>query len=57
MAKKQSSRKSKPSVMDRIAAPVLWARVWIVRVFLIVVVIVCGTVWRIAGLLHPTRST
>ncbi|MBY5987229.1 monofunctional biosynthetic peptidoglycan transglycosylase [Roseovarius atlanticus] len=44
MARKTSSRKSRPSVMDRIAAPVLWARVWVVRVFLIVVVIVCGTI-------------
>jgi monofunctional biosynthetic peptidoglycan transglycosylase len=44
MARKKSSKKSKPSVMDRIAAPVVWARVWVVRVFLIVVVVVCGTI-------------
>ncbi|MEO1139491.1 MAG: monofunctional biosynthetic peptidoglycan transglycosylase [Pseudomonadota bacterium] len=44
MAKQKSKKRSARSIMDRIAARVLWARRWVVRIVLLVVVIVCGTV-------------
>ena len=44
MAKRKSRKPKKRRLMDRIAAPVVWARKWIVRLVVLVLVIVCGTI-------------